>query len=35
VNALTAAFRRHDPTSCGRATLDYSSFMSMVYSTRS
>jgi len=35
VNALTNAFRRHDPTSCGRATLDYAEFMSMVYSTRS
>lgn len=35
VNALTASFRRQDPGSTGRATMDYATFISMVYSTRS
>lgn len=35
VNALTAHFRRYDPMGSGRATLDYTTFMSIVFMTRS
>ena len=35
INSLTAAFRRFDPTGCGRATLEYGTFIDMVYATRS
>jgi len=35
VNSLTAAFRRYDPASSGRATLEWGTFMHLVYSTRS
>ncbi len=34
-NSLTAVFRQHDPTSCGRAQIDYATFIHMVFSTRS
>jgi Ca2+-binding EF-hand superfamily protein len=35
LNALTALFRRHDTTGAGVATMDYASFMSIVFATRS
>jgi Ca2+-binding EF-hand superfamily protein len=35
VNALTSSFRRRDPQSTGSATIDYASFIHMVYATRS
>jgi Ca2+-binding EF-hand superfamily protein len=35
VNALTSTFRRQDPGSTGRVTMDYATFINMVYSTRS
>ena len=35
VNALTTNFRRQDPHSTGRATMDYATFISLVYQTRS
>lgn len=35
VASLTAAFRRYDPTGAGRATLDYGTFMHLVFATRS
>jgi peflin len=35
VNTLTTSFRAFDPSGCGRATLDYSTFLNLVFSARS
>jgi Ca2+-binding EF-hand superfamily protein len=35
LTTLTAAFRRHDPSSCGRATLDFTTFLGLVFGSRS
>jgi hypothetical protein len=35
VNSLTSAFRRHDAAGTGHATLDYGTFINMVFATRS
>jgi hypothetical protein len=35
VNSLTSSFRRHDTGGTGHATLDYGTFMHMIYATRS
>ena len=35
LNSLTTSFRRYDPAGAGRATLDYSGFLSIVFGSRS
>lgn len=35
LNALTSLFRRHDPAGTGHAQLDYTTFMGIVFATRS
>lgn len=35
LNALTALFRRHDPQGTGHAHMDYTTFMGIVFATRS
>lgn len=35
VNALTTNFRRQDPQSTGRATMDYAMFITLTFQTRS
>jgi Ca2+-binding EF-hand superfamily protein len=35
LSSLTGLFRAYDPAGTGRATLDYATFMQLVFSTRS